>query len=264
MRKDLLKYTALVLLAATVTSCQKVIDVDLNSGDPKVVIEGGISDQPGPYHIRLTRTVNFDRPNEFPAISGASVRISDDAGNAEMLTETSPGIYTCSTLLGTPGRVYTLEVSADGEVYTSSSTLPDPVPIDSLTLEDALFGAGKTVNVHFRDPAGIVNYYRVIQVVNGVERKDIYGTDDKLLDGTEIQLTLFNQLEDSLVNGDTVDIRLQSIDKISFEYFRTLAQLTGSGGPPSDAPANPISGISNGALGYFTAYSVKSKRIIVR
>jgi hypothetical protein len=37
-------------IAILLTSCQKVIVVDLNASAPQVVIEGNVYDQPGPYN----------------------------------------------------------------------------------------------------------------------------------------------------------------------------------------------------------------------
>ena len=39
--------------------------------------------------IRVSKAINFDQTNSFPAITGATVTLSDDAGNSEILTETS-------------------------------------------------------------------------------------------------------------------------------------------------------------------------------
>jgi hypothetical protein len=58
-------------------------------------------------------------------------------------------------------------------------------------------------------------------------------------------------------------VELQTIDKVAYDYFRTLTMLVGVGGPPSDAPANPLSGFSNGALGYFYAHGSRRASIVV-
>ena len=41
------------ILAAVVTlsSCEQIIDYDLEEGDRKLVVEGLITDQPGPYTV---------------------------------------------------------------------------------------------------------------------------------------------------------------------------------------------------------------------
>lgn len=63
----------------------------------------------------LARSVSYTDTNTFPAVSGAVVTLSDDAGGLETLRETSmPGEYRGRTLLGPAGRRYTLRVDTDG------------------------------------------------------------------------------------------------------------------------------------------------------
>src|SRR5580698_1411472 len=100
--------------------CQKVINIDLNSASPAIVIVGNINDQPGPYTVTLSQTVNFSQPNTFPAVSGAFISIADNTGFIDTLFETSvPGTYNTKKIMGMPGRTYTLKVIAGGQTYTS-------------------------------------------------------------------------------------------------------------------------------------------------
>jgi len=252
------------LISITGISCEKVVDIDLNSSSPRIVIEGSISDSPGPYYVQLSQTVNFDQSNTFPAVTGAQIGMSDNLGNSELLFEIMPGIYKTSSMQGVPGRTYTLDVIADGKEYVAVSTMPSPVGIDSLTVQDQSFGGNraKIINVHFQDPANIKNYYRFVEVKKGIEQKFIFLYDDRVQDGSPISSSLFAD-EDTLRTGDSVRVELQGIDKGAFDYFRTMRQAGGGGGPQAASPANPVSNFTNGALGYFNAYSVKSKLIVV-
>ena len=245
-------------------SCEKIVNIDLNSSSPHIVIEGSISDQPGPYIIKLSQTVNFNVSNVFPPIVGANIVMSDNLGNTELLIESLPGTYITSGLQGVPGRTYTLTVKTGGKEYVSTSTMPDPVNIDSLSLQNQIFGNNqmKVISVLFKDSANVKNYYRFIEVRNGVQQKFTFLYDDRLQDGSQITSSLFAG-EDTLRTGDSVLVLLQCIDKNVFDYFRTIRQASGGGGPQATSPANPLSNISNGALGYFNAYAVRSKLIII-
>jgi hypothetical protein len=106
---------------------------------------------------------------------------------------------------------------------------------------------------------GINNYYRLIEVVNSDTNNSIYTIDDELEDGKKIAVTLYSR--DSLSTGDSVSVFLQSIDKASYDYFNTLLEISSDG--QSTTPANPNTNISNGALGYFNAYAVRTKYMIV-
>ena len=259
MNTHIFRLSAVLILLSVFSSCQKEIQIDLNSAEPKMVIEAEISDQPASCRVKLTRTVNFSESNIFPAVSGAVVFLSDNLGNSELLNESSPGIYTSPTLQGVPGRVYTLIISDAGKEYSAVSTLNFPVSIDTLTVEKSFFGNERFVNVGFLDPAGIENQYRFIKTTNGIVEKSIYITNDYLQDGNYSAMPLFSG--DNLVKGDSVTISLQSIDKGVYEYFRTLSLL--NGGDPSASPANPLSNVTNGALGYFNAYAVRTETTVV-
>ena len=269
------KFILILISVVSFSSCQKVVNIDLNSSAPQIVIEGEVSDQPGPYTVVLTKTVNYDQSNTFPPVQGASVTINDDAGNSELLIEASPGVYKTINLQGVVGRTYTLNVVADNKDYQAVSKLNSPVNIDTLDAENASgFGGGgggggnsgpksKVVIAKFTDPIGIVNYYRFMESINGITTTSINITSDNLRDGTLIEQRLRTNSDFKILPFDSVSIQLRSIDFGVFEYFRTFNR-TGGGAFNSSTPANPSSNISNGALGYFSAYSVKSKSIVIQ
>lgn len=251
-------------------SCQKVINVKLNSATPQIVIDASVSDQPGPYTVTLSKTVDFNQENTFPPVTGATVVISDDAGDIDTLKEVNPGTYQTTTLpQGTPGRTYFLDVTADSEFYSASSTMPFPVPIDSVALEKRSGGFGSNkldLVISFHDPKGIDNYYRIVEKilnvhpVNGTTQLPTLGNvlTDRLSDGKEISFSAISD-QPELASGDTVRVSLQSVDKNIYNYFRTVQQ----NGSMSTTLSNPVTNITNGALGYFSAYSVRSETIVV-
>jgi hypothetical protein len=250
------------------SSCQKVINIDLNSTSPQIVIEGTVSDRPGPYTVKLSKTVNFSETNIFPAVTGASVIITGTDGSSETLKEAMPGMYITNALQGKPGEAYTISVNDNGKNYEAVSNLPGPVVIDTLIEKNTTFmgGKNKSVTLRFKDPAGIANYYRIMEWINGVEIKTISITSDRLRDGEVIELGLRGDPDSDvqLKTGDVVRADLQSIDKNVYEYFRTFNEASGGGNFNSSSPANPLSNLSNGALGYFSAYASTSESITIQ
>jgi hypothetical protein len=260
MKKSKIIIFIAIILNLCVSSCQKVIDLELNTSSSQIVIQGNIYDHAGPYTVKISKSVNFDESNVYPAVIGAMVVISDNAGYSDTLTEASSGIYITSVLQGVPGRTYTLTVKTDGQTYTASSTMPYAVDINFIYMENSLFGNEKQVTIDFTDPANIDNYYRLIEFINNIQQDQFYTGSDKLYQGEEISYSIMSQDNDSkLESGDKVTIWLESIDKGVYEYFRQA----GSDGQ-SASPANPTSNISNGALGYFNACSVSTKFIIAK
>jgi hypothetical protein len=257
MKKVILLST---LAAGLFTSCQKVIDIDLNSKDPQIVIEGNITDLAGPYTVTITQTVNFSESNVFPGVSGATVVLSDNLGNSETLTEISTGVYQTSTMQGVPGRTYTLMVSSNGKTYTAQSTMVSKTPLDTLLLEpNQSFGSPYYIIPVFRDSAGISNYYRCLEWINGKRNSANFLYDDQFNDGLYNGQPLLD-FNTEFSTGDTIDVELQCLDKAAYQYFYSLEQTTSG---QSGAPANPVSNWDNHALGYFSAHTVSRKQVII-
>src|SRR5665647_59788 len=150
-----------VTLLLTFVSCEKLIQLDLKNSTPKIVIQGNIYDQPGPYIVKISNSVSFDASSNYPPVSGAKVVISDNAGQNEILSETTAGSYLTSKLRGVPGRTYSLSVNTGNETYLSSATMPYAVAMDSIFFSTSLFSGEKVTTISFLDPPFTVNYYRL-------------------------------------------------------------------------------------------------------
>ena len=158
--------TSFALLTA-MASCQKVIQVHLNDTAAKYVIEGNVSDQPGPYFVKISQSVNFDQANTFPAISGATVIITDaTAGVVDSLHESTPGMYRTTSLAGVSGHTYQLYIKVNGQVFTSSALMPVAVNIDTLYTQKSVFGDGNELVPQYTDPPTPGNYYHFVETIN--------------------------------------------------------------------------------------------------
>jgi hypothetical protein len=140
--------------------------------------------------------------------------------------------------------------------------MPALVPFDSLYSENftAFGGLSKSIIPVYTDPAGVENFYRFIEVVNGRHIDNIYVRNDDRADGLRSTRPLFND-DDDVKAGDTLVLEMQGIDKGVYTYFNSMDEAsTGSG---NSIPANPVNNITGGALGYFSAYTTQTKTIIV-
>lgn len=251
----------LTLLLA-LTSCTKEITLPLKNESNKVVIEAVVNEGPGPHVVRLSRSVAFTNSNEFPAINGATITLSDDQGNSEQLTEGSSGHYTTSTLAGVPGRQYQLSITVDGTAYTAGARMPLRVPLDTVRIDSLqIFGDyEKVIFASCTDPVGIGNHYRYVFTVNGELQNAIVVLNDLVEDGSVIEQPLNFMDESSLFPGDQVEVTLQCITPEVYRYFFSLAQNIGG---ETAAPSDPPSNISGGALGYFSAHTSSVKGVVV-
>lgn len=271
MKKNILYTSALIIvmsLFTVITSCEEVIEIDLNSSDPRLVIEGVITDQSGPYKVQITNTTDYYNPGDYPTISGAVVTISDDAGNFETLSETEPGIYQTDSLQGFPGRSYSLSVEINDEIYEASSTMPNANEIDSLynTFEERGFrGDVYSFGCIFTDNPGVEDYCRIKVYRNNDADPTYFLYNGRLSDGNTIEYERFRRMELEL--NDTVKVELLSIDEGMYDYFSTLSNVVASDPRmmgSTQVPANPISNISGDVLGYFGAFTVRSDSIIIK
>jgi len=258
------------VILGTVISCEEVIELDLNDTSPKNVIEAVITDQPGPYSVRLSQSTDFYEPGVYPAISNALIQISDDTGFSEFLTEIEePGVYHTDQLIGTPGVLYNITVQLDDVTYNAESLLPVPVNLDSIRYVYEENNSPNpdesdySLHFHFQDPPNSDNYYRIKIYRNNRLNDDIFLLSDEFFDGLYIDYKI--DKIDSLETGDLINVELLSINEDNYHYFLSLTDAIATGGNfmASDAPANPPSNLDNEALGYFGTFSIKEGEIVL-
>jgi len=256
----------LMALFATLalTSCQRVINVDINSASQQLVIEGNLTDHQGIQTVTISKTVPYSNTNVFPTVSGASVIVNDASGTTYKFTETQPGTYTINNMKGKALTFYVLTVKAEGKTYYAGSTMPFAVNLDSLTLVSQTFGSKNviTVVVNYQDPATIANQYRFIMYVNGVQVKRVFVENDQLSDGRAVTSMLYQQ-DIEIKKGDKIDVDMQCIDQDMYNYWNSLSNQGGNSPQNSATPSNPPSNLDNNALGYFSAHTIQRKTIII-
>jgi Domain of unknown function (DUF4249) len=255
-----------IFITQMLSSCTEVIDLDLNELDPQMVVEGYINDQPGPYYVKVTTTVNFDDSNNYPPVSDAQVFISDSEGVTDTLAEVEPGLYATTFIQGKPGNTYILKVKTADKAFTSTSKMPAPVALDTAytdQLPGQSGGENKVPVVEFRDPVGMGNHYNITAKRDGWYLPGFYTVTDDVRDGQVISRPMrANNLD--IQAGDVLLVELQCVEPAVYDYFYVLGQAAGTGMGPSPTPSNPTGNISGGALGYFSAYTSSVKTIIAK
>ena len=128
----------LLFLAIVSTSCIEEFRPALKDFDNLLVVDGHITDKPGPYTIKLSISANLDITKYTP-LSGATVIIEEENGEAETLTETESGVYQTSAngIQGKVGRKYRLRIATpDGKAYESGfEEIKEPTDIASVRAE---------------------------------------------------------------------------------------------------------------------------------
>lgn len=166
LKKTVISITVIWLLG----SCVDSFDAGLNTNIKKLVVDGEITNKPGPYRVTLQQSSPFGSKDFSPPPFNAIVIISDNLGNTETLTDLGFGVFETKATQGVIGRTYTLEVRiGDKKIYKSTpQIIKKPIPIDKIYTEYMPFKEGSNVYIggEFHvfldaiDPSTNGDYYR--------------------------------------------------------------------------------------------------------
>lgn len=269
-------------------ACTSLDDEDF-SNVRKVVIDGYI--EQGQYPIvYLTYSSGFYEPVDSASLqelvlTTARVAISD-GNETEVLTlfrnkeVYPPFFYRATDIRGEVGKTYTLEVSSRGEVYTATTTIPEPVALDSAWIEpDMDIDTLGNLWVRFQDQKGVKNYYRTFVQVRGEDEDFVPSYQSTLSDRTfngEVYDHPVLRLPESFIEidndvlfkkGDTIRLRFCAIDEPHFTFWRTLERELYLVGNPFGSSGNEISSNIKGsapALGIWGGYTATYETIIFK
>jgi len=241
-------------------ACEEVIDVNLKNGSSKVVIESYVTNVDEPFVVKITKSQDFFDQSNFSTVKNATVQF-EYLTVKETLTEKGGGYYVSSMTKGIPGRTYTLKITTDDETFDATVELPNSVPIDTVYFQPGLFKSDSlNIFVGFHDPAVTENYYRIKLYRNyRYAVNDYFLMTDALTDGEKIVAPIYYRY---FAPGDTVVVELLNLERCTWKYFKGLSEAIQQG-VNSQAPGNPPTNFTGGALGVFGAWGTSSYQIIV-
>lgn len=260
-------FNLLFCLLSVLISCQEVANQSFVNGIPTLVIEGKITNKPGPYLVRINLSTDFDSEEANRPVSDASVRIFDNLGNLDTLTLVEPGIFQTSSIQGAINVNYTLEVNYEEIIYAASSLLGPIGTIDSLVStyrpETITIDDGYYVSLYGQNSvANQINYYRWIVYKNG----EVFNGRDFLFVFSDEFVTEINDLEFIIPFeiGDSATWEMESLDKDVYDYFIHLNGIINNDGFVSRSNyTNPPSNFTPTVLGVFQASAVGTQSIII-
>lgn len=252
------------------TSCEEVINVDLNEAAPRLVVEASInildSGASLNSYIKLTTTAPFFG-NEIPVVEDASVKITDENGFIVAFEHIGEGRYD-GLFFPVPNIDYTLEILYKGEIYTATTQFVSTVPLEYVEQRNDGGFTGKDIELKafFTDPGGERNFY----FFKGISERGISSDvlSDEFFDGNSI---FGYYLSEDLAAGDAVNFHLYGIDEAFYNYMFILLQQTGSGGGPFETQPATVRGNivnktnpENYPLGYFRISQLSTLSYIVQ
>jgi hypothetical protein len=252
----------IIALGLLLISCEHVIDLDLDTAEPRLVIDASIdwlkNTTGNDQKIKLSMTTDYYN-EEFPIVSDATVTVSNSSNTVFNFVEnTGTGEYVCNNFQPVIGETYTLKVILNGETYTATEKMMSVVKIEDnidQNNEGGIAGDEIEITYYYQDDGSQLNYYLYSNKIPQVAFPQYEVEDD---DDTQGGLTPVYFSHEDLKPGDIVNIKLYGISKRYYEYFRKLLNASGSSGnpfstTPTDVRGNIINQTNsdNFAYGYF-------------
>jgi Domain of unknown function (DUF4249) len=246
----------------TLTSCEDVIDVDLNTASPKLVIDASIKWQKGTIGneqtIKLSTTTGYYE-NTIPAVTGAIVFITDsNLIQYDFNEDIGTGNYICTNFNPIIDETYILTVIHDGQTYTATETLISSPTIDSVAQnnEGGFTGEDIEVKFFFQDNGLQDNFYLIQFNTSFLSLPEYDVVDDEFFQGNQMFGLYFNE---DLEATNELTFTLHGISERYYNYMNVLLGVAGNnGGSPFQTPPATVRGnivnqtnFNNYALGYF-------------
>lgn len=140
-----MKYTRQILILSillVIDSCITPFIPRTNEDKDILVVEGLITNKPGPNTIKLTKSLPLGAKSTAKPLSGCIVTVTDDLFNSYIFSEKAKGTYVSdpANFQGVIGRIYTLHITVksgnNSLIYESYPTEMKPIPaIDSVFYE---------------------------------------------------------------------------------------------------------------------------------
>lgn len=294
MKTSFKTFIPLLILSAMLMSCEDVIQLDIPKADPYLVVDGSITNVAGEQVIKLTKSQDLLSLATVEGVKNATVKVTDNLGKIyEFKDLKNNGKYVWTPakptdIMGVIGRIYTLEINAEGENYKATSKLNRVPKIDSIVykLDDANIrqqGTGKPSKgydaiFYATDPKGVGDCYRVKIYKNDTLKNsadniviayDAIGNKSPIGDGLTFIRPLRRLASTELYReNDRVKVELLSITEAHFDFWSQLRQELNNAGlfarPAARIPSNIRNVISNSpkeVSGWFGTSAVSSMEI---
>ncbi|AXB55211.1 DUF4249 domain-containing protein [Flavobacterium fluviale] len=248
-----------LFLALSFTSCEDVVNLDLETGETRLVIDAEIIWKKGTagneQTIKISKTAPYYN-DTTPKVSGAQVRVENSNGDVFTFTESEAGVYKCNNFVPVIDMDYKLFVEAEGQSFTATEKLTSVTPITKV--EQAIvpdFGGEDVIELtfYYTDPADQVNFYLTDYQSEFLIFPEYEITNDEFYNGNQIS-TRFS--DEDMKSGNTVKITHRGVSKNFFNYMKLILEASNSNPfsvPPGNIRGNIINSnnANNYAMGYF-------------
>ena len=256
----------LIILIIFFHSCEKVIDIETEFDDKRLVIDANISKHrdsiDGIASVKLSETIPYFSDQES-IVKNASVKIETNQIVYNLVYNNDKKEYS-SIIENIKKEEFVLSIIRNENTYTSSEKL-----ITTPKIKSVIFGDRKSLNkdevelrVTFIDPPEKGNYYLWKFGPKKSGKYDYLPALDKYINGNEFTFSFFIDKTEYLQNSDFINVEINGISENYYNYLNILTSQAGAqNGRPFSTSSSIIRGnISNLVseekfpLGYFRVY----------
>lgn len=257
-------------------SCTERFEIDLDQTFTRLVVDGGITNDPAHHMVRLTTSTGYFFNQEPPPVRGAIVHFihGDKKILLSELTAAS-GYYALPAVFkAEPGETYQLDIRLNREIggasqYSATAEMPTTeFQLDSIQMEYNDRFDFWLVKVYALDPPSL-DFYKFETFLNSLAGNDTTmrttATPDRFFNGKNtngFSVAFFDG--ELLTAGDTITLVMSAVTEDYYNFYTELRSESGFSNPLfAGPPANIRSNIEEGGLGYFSARKVARTRVIV-
>ncbi len=304
-------FLGLLMITFSLVACEKEVSIDLPETEEDLVVEGTIEPGQPPF-IMLIKTQGYFEPTDVNSfeetfVSGASMTLDDGSRTVELTeicTDDLPEaflpfvgdltgfsndvvansnicIYTAldtsgpipvPSMEGEIGKTYSLSIEAKGKTLSAITTIPKPVPLDSLWFQlngdEEQYGFAWAL---LDDPETRGNAYRWGAKRLGQDDDFIhpFGSvfEDRFFNGKEFEFNYprppspspdNNEADDKgglYQTGDTIVVKFSTITLEVYQFYSSFEQAQANTGSPFASPSNVESNVEGG-LGIWAGFGV--------
>jgi len=264
-------YSIFILIILSCYSCTEIIDLDLPTAEPRLVVEGNLdfnhTTSIDTVYVRLSLTTDYFNP-EIPAVNNAMVWVQNKKGDQFPFHELGQTgfYYTTEMTKPTEGDTFKLHIEYDHDIYEATETFISSPEIEEIVQSrEKFFDTDYYVlRLYYQDVPRAnqnLNYY-YLMYNDSIKAPAPRVLSNEFSKGNRME-SLYIAHEDAKP-GAKIDIELAQISRNYFDFSMSLFDAINNGGGPFQVPSGKIVGnIKNlttpekGAFGYFRVVDIK-------
>jgi len=268
--------TAGFLLLFIHAGCENELDLALPVEPSKLVVEGWIENgriaevipsHTGPYFSVIDSSTLPDFAESHAKVTVSSSYESEILTLKPNTAYFPPLVYRSVEMTGESGLSYAVEVVLSGDTITATTTIPDPVSLDSIWFStDQGEDTKGRIWIRLTDDGSEENYYRLLYKRKGKDSTyvavNLSTFSDAMFNGETVELGFLRgyssmiALEDEnfFETGDTISVKFCTIDREQFTFWSVYQNQVIAAANPLATSNNQLKSNIRGGLGIWTGY----------